>query len=130
MKTMLKLFAVMVMFFLLIIPVWAQQTGQNSIIIRRYISPDRYWPPGKTIKLEKLDLNTANLDQLLALPEINEDLALKIMRRRPIQTLEDLYHLPYISIDRSKIIMKGISGYVKQPLKTEDSGDESFFLQQ
>jgi hypothetical protein len=103
-----------------LLPVSAQQTGNNSVIIRRYLPPDIYYPPGREIRLEKIDLNKAELDQLLALPEINEDLALKIMQRRPIDTLEDLYNLPYINIDRAKIIIDSFSGYVKQPLRETD----------
>lgn len=102
------------------IPVVAQQTGNNTYVITKYKPPDIYYPAGRTIKLEKLDINKANIEQLMSLPEINEDLALKIARRRPIKSLQDLTHLPYIDINRMKIILKGLANLVIQPLESND----------
>ncbi|MEW5820270.1 MAG: helix-hairpin-helix domain-containing protein [Cyanobacteriota bacterium] len=109
------------LFLLPLLTTYAQQQGNNSNVIRRYISPDIYFPRGKVVKLQKLDLNQASLEQLMALPEINEDLALKIMRRRPIRTLEDVIRLPYIDMDRMKIIVKGFANLVVQPLEDNES---------
>ena len=118
---MRNLKVIIVVIFCLIMPsaLCAQQNGNNAPVIKKYISPDVYYFPEKKIRLKKLDLNKASLEQLMALPEINEDLALKIMRRRPIKTLQDIINLPYIDIDRMKIIVKGLAYLVIQPVDEE-----------
>ena len=111
------IFFLIICFGLFLPSVKAQQLGNNSNVIRLYVSPDKYYPIGKVYKLEKLDINKASLEQLMALPEINEDLALKIMRKRPISNLKDLSRLPYINMDRMELILKGIQNLVVQPLE-------------
>ena len=53
----------------------------------------------------------------MLLPHINEDLALKIIQRRPISSIEDLYRLPYINIDRIKEIWKGSAKFTTESIK-------------
>ena len=97
----------------------AQQLGSNWSAAKHYVDSDINYPQGKTIKLNKLDLNKASLQQLMSLPCINEDMALKIIRRRPIKSLEDLYNLAYLDVSRVKIILKGITNLVVQPPKPD-----------
>lgn len=99
---------------------FGQQVGSNLSIVRPYVSADIYFDRGRIIQLKKIDINKASFEQLMALPEINEDLALKIMRKRPVKSLEELVRLPYINMDRMQLILQGITGYVIQPYKVDD----------
>lgn len=103
----------------IILPAFSQQLGTNTNIMRLYLPPDVYYPPGKILKLKKLDLNKASYEQLLALPAVNEDLALKILSKRPIKTLDDLYNLPLINRPRMEVIINGMSNYVIQPVNKD-----------
>lgn len=51
-----------------------------------------------TVRLSpgKVDLNTASLLELQTLPGISESVALKIVRLRPMASLQDLYLMPYV----------------------------------
>lgn len=120
-KFLIFLFTFFYLFILNIVPSLSQQKGNDNDVIRSYKPPDIYNSTGPTIKLQKLDLNKANLQQLLALPEINEDLALKIIRRRPLNYLNDLEKLPYIDEKRMKIIIKGFSNLVTQQYQKTNS---------
>lgn len=125
----MKCYAIVLMMFIYIgLPVFGQQNGNNVGVLRRYLPPDIYWPPGKQERLYKLDINNASLEQLMSLPHINEDLALKIMNRRPVKSLQDLARLPYIDMDRMKLILKGISHLVIQPFNEKE--EEGSFLKQ
>ena len=99
--------------------VYAQQLGSNSSTMKPYIPPELNYLNDKRVKLKKLDLNTASLQQLMNLPQINEDIALKIMRKRPIKSLEDIYYLPFLDVDRVKIIIDGLNNLVTQPIKSD-----------
>lgn len=99
---------------------FGQQTGNNSTVVRFYVPPDIYFDKGRIIKLDKIDINKASLEQLMALPNVNEDLALKIMRRRPVKSLEELIRLPYIEMDRMQLILQDITGFVVQPYNVDD----------
>lgn len=116
-----KILLCLVFALLLIKPVVAQMTGSNADAIRDYRPPDIFLPHGRTIKLEKLDINKANIQQLMALPEINEDVALKIMQKRPIKYLNELENLPYLSSSRVKLIIKGFSHLVLQKFDNENT---------
>lgn len=121
MTSLKKMILAIIMLCLFAPVVFGQQTGTNTPIIKFYIPPDIYFDQGRIIKLDKIDINKASLEQLMALPQINEDLALKIMRRRPVKSLEELIKLPYINVDRMQLILQSITGYVIQPYKEEDS---------
>lgn len=100
--------------------VYAQQLGNNKATMKLYIPPEIDYPAGKTIKLNKLDLNNASLQQIMSLPQINEDIALKIIRKRPIKSLEDIYHLPFLDVNRVKIIINGFGNLVTQSSETSN----------
>lgn len=114
-----RFIAIIFALFFLQVPVFAQMIGTNDTVFFRYRPPDIYIPHGRTIKLEKVDINKANLQQLMALPEINESLALKIMRRRPVKYLNELERLPYMNMDRMKLILKGLQHMVVQRFEEE-----------
>lgn len=42
----------------------------------------------------KIDVNQANFNQLKLLPGFDEELALKLMRIRPIENIQDFYRMP------------------------------------
>lgn len=66
----------------------------NSYIPPEILSADAL---GQRIQLEnQLNINQISLNQLKILPGINEDLALKIMRTRPMSTIQDFYKLPNV----------------------------------
>lgn len=112
----------MLLFLCFLSPVSSQQLGTNTSTMREYLPPDIYYfPPGKLLILRKLDLNKASYQQLIALPQINEDLALKIISKRPIKTLDDLYKLPFMNKDRMQVIISGIANFVTQPVKKDES---------
>ena len=101
-------------------PVSCQLTGNNSVMLNELKPAELYYPAGRKIKLQKLDLNKASLQQIMALPQVNEDMAIKIMRRRPIRSLEDLYNLPYLNVDRVKTIVDSMANLVLQQHKQGD----------
>lgn len=94
---------------------FAQQAGNQSGPIKRFKPPDIYYPRGKKIKSKKLDLNTATFQELMLLPNVDEDLALKIIQRRPIESIQDLHRLPYMNIERMKRLTAEFVPFVVQP---------------
>ncbi|MBY0405229.1 MAG: helix-hairpin-helix domain-containing protein [Cyanobacteria bacterium] len=44
-----------------------------------------------------INLNVASLEELKTLPEVDDNVGLKLIRIRPLNTYQDLYKLPYIS---------------------------------
>jgi DNA uptake protein ComE-like DNA-binding protein len=45
----------------------------------------------------KVNVNRADMNELLSLPGMNENIALKIMRVRPLKNREDFMKMPFIS---------------------------------
>ncbi len=77
-----------------------------------YTYTDSYVPPealhdevlSQHVKLpRKVNVNHAALSELVALPGIDENIALKMMRIRPVENVQDFYRLPFMrkqDIDR------------------------------
>jgi len=58
---------------------------------------------------EKININTSGLNQLKALPGFNEELALKVMRCRPCENVQDFYKkLPGMSKKNIDLLIKQI----------------------
>lgn len=45
----------------------------------------------------KININKASMQELMTLPGVNEDIALKIMRVRPVEDIKDLKEIRYLS---------------------------------
>ncbi|MEM0951439.1 MAG: hypothetical protein AAGI66_04750 [Cyanobacteria bacterium P01_H01_bin.74] len=69
-------------------------TSFAAVLYRPYIHPDALKQSELTEKIEierPVDINVASLAELMTLPAFDASLALKLMRSRPVSSLEDLY---------------------------------------
>lgn len=58
---------------------------------------------------EKVNINTSGLNELKALPGFNEELALKVMRCRPCESVQDFYKkMPGMSKKNIDLLIKQI----------------------
>lgn len=77
-----------------------------------YSATNSYVPPealhadalsGRVTVPRKINVNRAALSELVSLPGFDENIALKLMRIRPVENVQDFYRLPYMrkqDIDR------------------------------
>jgi DNA uptake protein ComE-like DNA-binding protein len=59
-----------------------------------------------------VNLNAASLNELLALPGFNEDLALRVRRLRPLSGLQDLHRLSVESQPYVERLIERLEGHV------------------
>lgn len=75
--------------------------ARAGLTMNPYIPPEIVYADNlrQNIKLppEKIDINHISLNQLRILPGFDENLALKVMRSRPFEDVQDLYKLPGLS---------------------------------
>ncbi len=56
----------------------------------------------------KVNINRANVNHLKALPGVDESIALKLMRMRPVEGFQDFYKLPWISQKEIERLIEGL----------------------
>ncbi len=79
----------------------AVQPARAGLTMNPYIPPEIVYADNlrQNVKLppQKIDINHISLNQLRILPGFDENLALKVMRSRPFEDVQDLYKLPGLS---------------------------------
>lgn len=84
-------------------------TAHAVLRFEPYHHPDTYNSHKQRIlyleRLPQVNLNTASVSELQMLPNMSEDLALKIVQARPFQGLEDLRNLPTLSEGHAEQLM-------------------------
>jgi hypothetical protein len=82
-----------------------------------YIPPENLFAAAlhQTITLpERIDINRSSLNQLKILPGFDEDLALKILRYRPFQDIQDLYRkMPRIDRKHLQRLIEQIQPHIR-----------------
>ena len=56
----------------------------------------------------KVNINRANVNHLKALPGVDESIALKLMRMRPVEGFQDFYKMPWISRKEIERLIDGL----------------------
>ena len=56
----------------------------------------------------KVNVNRAGLNELQTLPGLNESLALKLMRLRPLKNVEDFYALPWFDQREVQLLIESL----------------------
>lgn len=88
---------------------WLGGSAHAGLTMESYIPPEIVYADNlsQNVKLaprgQKRDINHLSLNQLRMLPGFDENLALKVLRSRPFEDVQDFYRLPGLSkqeIDR------------------------------
>ena len=61
----------------------------------------------------KVNVNQAGLNELLTLPGMDENLALKMMRARPLKSREDFLKMPFISPRNVQLLLQQIENKIE-----------------
>lgn len=62
---------------------------------------------------QRVNVNKASLNDLLTLPGMDENMALKLLRMRPIQTKEDFLQMPFVSPRNVQLLLQRIDGKIE-----------------
>lgn len=62
---------------------------------------------------KQINLNQASMNELKTLPGVDENVALKIIRIRPIENVRDIQRLPWMNTKEIQQLIQGLQGRIR-----------------
>ena len=61
---------------------------------------------------QRVNINQASMPELMSLPGIDENMALKIMRIRPVEDVKDFYKMPWVPRRDARLLIENIQSLI------------------
>ena len=92
------------------------QQADAFAVSESYIPPEIVYKRQLKHRLQlpqRVNLNSAGFSELMTLPGFDENVALKLMRMRPVENIRDLQNLPWTTPRQIKNLIDGIQHRVE-----------------
>lgn len=80
-----------------------------------YIAPEVMYADQLAQKIQvptKINLNRASFNEIKTLPGMDESMALKLMRIRPLENIRDFYRMPWVSPKDVQVLIQRVQSRV------------------
>lgn len=111
-----KKLALLSLFAVCFVVITAPQQASAYAVSESYIPPEIVYKRQLAHRLhlpQRVNLNNAGLSELMTLPGFDENVALKLMRIRPVENIRDLQNIPWTTPKQIKNLIDGIQHRVE-----------------